>query len=161
MIISNQLNAFDYILTGTGWAEMIIGTDKGSVTAVVSYVHNPLPEIVEALNRVISGESKFEHIELDGETTQCELFISSLIEDIIRVELFENSYFGIYDEFKDKPPLPIMIVYTSGDIIGGLLVESLETMLADIGLDGYKTKWASGDEFPVNELAELKKVSNN
>ncbi len=159
MIYSNSVTDVTYQLTGAAWAEMTINTKKGDTEMIVSYSYDPLPDLLHALIRFMKNETRFEHIYVDGEGSAYELLLTELPGGTLRVEVFEDAYFEVFEPDTDAmPPIPALTVYTHTIIFSSMLVKSITAMIKDIGVNGYNEKWGNGHIFPQAAFDELKKL---
>ena len=80
--------AFNYHLTGTGWAEAFFSSGTQNIKFDISYLSDPLSELFEGLCRLINNQSDNEKIIFAEEPGEHSLIISKQDNDIIKVEIF-------------------------------------------------------------------------
>lgn len=149
-----MLDNFEFKLTGTGWAELIVAGNNKVETIVISYTCDPLPDLLTALKRLKSGESNFERIFFDAEDFITDMLLTSL-DGALRIELFQDAFFDqLKPDIEETCPLPFFTVYTDVHIAVQLLVDSLQKLLSQTNVYKYASEWG-GMKFPVDELADL------
>ena len=79
---------FNYRLTGTGWAEATFANETHSISFEVSYLSDPLSDLCEALNRLLTNESTFEKIIFAEEPGEHNLQLTKSAQNILNVEIF-------------------------------------------------------------------------
>lgn len=149
-----MLTVFDYRLTGTGWAEMVLSNDVQQARVHVSYMSEPLPELLQALMRMLKGQSVFERVNFDNEGSEYDLLLTK-IDCVLRIEIIENAYFVVLDpDMDDRCPMPVFTTYTYLRDFCEEVVRGLRKLLATMGAAGYNELWAS-DPFPEEDLNAL------
>lgn len=150
-----MLDNFEFRLTGTGWAELFLAGDNKTATVTLSYVYDSLPDLLTALKRIEDGESVFEKVFFDGETTVTDMLLT-ILDGLLRIELIEDAYFDQMESYEEnRCPMPIFTTYTHDFIAIELLVDSLRDLLSKMTLEEYREKWVEYP-FPLEELNNLR-----
>ena len=152
-----MIEQFNYAITGLGWAEMTLMSNTGEKSAItISYCNEPLPELLDALCRLLNKGSRFELIEMTGDNYNFALILSEIIPGLTRIEVLEDAYFEVLDTLKERVPVA---TYTAYDETYRLCYEVLcgqERLVKNMGPEQYKKQWRS--DFPIEKLAELKEA---
>lgn len=156
-----MINHFYYWLTGKGWAEIFISSDKQNIRFELSYLSDPLADLFKGLCRLITNKSKNERISFWDEPGEHSLVISKIGKDKIILEIFrDNEKEGINDtvDSHDKREL----IYSDMDNLSNLslvICTGIDDMLGRHSLEEYKEKWVSFD-FPLEDYNKLKQLLN-
>jgi len=153
-----MIDQFDFKPYGFGWATMtFVSHTKEQVDMTISrYWNEPLPELIDALCRLLNGGSRFEVVDTEGDNYNFTLILSEVIPGLIRIEVLENAYFDVLDTLEDRVPLAIFSAYDDIPTFCATIVDGLERLVEEMGLEQYKEKW--GTDFPVEKLAMLKEA---
>ena len=149
---------FNYWLTGTGWAEIFLTSDKQSIRFEFSYLNDSLADLLGSLCRLIQNQSNLEKIIFPEEPGQYSLIISKLDKDTIKLELFDSDEWEQISEAYHTPNSK-KLVYSDLDTLknfGLVVCEGIERLLERHSLSEYKEKW-SLSEFPMSKFEELRK----
>jgi len=152
---------FNYWLTGAGWAEVFVTSDKQNVRFELSYLSDPLTDLFEGLCRLISNQSDTERIAFFDEPGEHTLLISKLDKDQVKIEIFwDNEKEGINET--DKSQDTGELIYSDTDTLKNLTLvisEGVDSLLGRHTLEEYKEKWVSYD-FPLDTYRQLKLLLN-
>ena len=148
---------FNYWLTGAGWAEVFLTSEKQNIRFELSYLSDPLADLFEGLCRLINDQSDIERIAFFDEPGEHSLVISRLDKDEIKIEIFldkEKEGINDTDESQDTGEL----IYSDTDNLrnlGLIICAGIDSLLARHSLKEYKEKWISFD-FPLDKYKQLK-----
>ena len=151
-----MLKTLDYTITGTGWAEMVIGDDDGWVSITISYICDPIEEIIDALIRLYRRQSRLEFIRLNAENYETVLLFTVVNDDhIMRLEVIENAYFDQLDPLNDKThkPMPIFTSYMDVGEFYDMFKNTMNKLIAKKGLEKYNANWRG--DFPMEAFKKM------
>lgn len=146
---------FHYNLGDAGWADATISEGNDSATMIVSYLHDSLRELADAMNLLLKGGKESRTIFMDepGE------HLMSLInpkDDELEIEVRWFKDWASWDMHSKKDYEIVFKRTTSLYEFANKVCDNLERIYIDEGTDGYKEKWVE-HEFPVNAYLKLKK----
>ena len=153
--------AFNYHLTGTGWAEAFFSSGTQNIKFDISYLSDPLSELFEGLCRLINNQSDNEKIIFAEEPGEHSLIISKQDNDIIKVEIFWS------DEWEEiniayKTTTKKELVYADTDTLKNftaVISIGTDSLLERLTLAEYKEKWHLF-EFPIETYNRLRQLLN-
>lgn len=152
---------FNYWLTGYGWAEAFIISDKQNVRFELSYLSDPLADLFEGLCRLIYNKSEIERISFWDEPGEHSLAISKISKDEIKIEIFwDNEKEGINEVGKSQDECKL--IYSDTDTLGNFsqaVCAGIDSLLERHSLKDYKEKWISHD-FPLDKYKKLQLLLN-
>ncbi len=152
---------FNYWLTGSGWAEVFLKSDKQNVRFELSYLSDPLADLFEGLCRLINNQSDFERIAFFDEPGEHSLVISKFDKDEIKIEIFwEKEKEGIDEAYKSQDTGEL--IYSDTDTLRNLALvisAGIQNLLERHTLKDYKEKWVSYD-FPLDKYKQLQLLLN-
>jgi hypothetical protein len=153
---------FTYKLTGKGWAAGKLEIDKQLLEFEVSYLCDPLADLLEGLVEITPGyaTTNFNEDVSDNEMTfiwQGEpwgykwlLKFNSFDSLVIQVITISD----IYDE-ADEGQICINSTCNYFDFVS-TVIEELTLLLKKHGLVGYHETWAGKADFPISNFLKLK-----
>ncbi|MCG7856947.1 hypothetical protein MD537_08215 [Flavihumibacter sediminis] len=150
---------FNYWLTGSGWAEAFFTSDNQNIRFELSYLSDPLADLLEGLCKLINNQSDTERIAFFDEPGEHSLVISKIDKDEIKIEIFrdyEKEGISEADKSQDTGEL----IYLDTDTLRNLaliIFEGIESLLGRHTLKDYKEKWVSFD-FPLDEYKQLQQL---
>jgi len=144
---------FEYILNGTGWADVKLKINGCECVFNPSYVSEPLGDLVESLLQMIPGFISEDELKTDvtfywdEEPTIVRWnFIRQGSELKIKVTTYDDDL----SNYKVK-----LNELCNFNAFVSEVVRSLEKMLSKHGIVGYKETW-SGHDFPISGYLKLK-----
>ena len=143
-----------YKLDGTGWATLTISEDEKSVEVTVSYLHDSLKELDQAVLAIGRGELQAEVVFMDEPGEHHLLFIQETRGTVS----FELRWFdhwvscghGNTADFREILKGTISVADLKAQT-----VSALKEILDTFGVEGYKAKWVEHD-FPISEFDLLR-----
>lgn len=143
--------ALDYKLVGIGWAECTLDFYGTKYIVTASYLSDALLELVSGANHVLSGgaEARFSFDEEPGEYR----WIFRRTQDgglAVKILDFPELWGHKPDE---KGRVLMDVTCQLGDFARALLL-SLNELLEELGVEGYRDKWAESD-FPAAQYSAL------
>ncbi|QSE99004.1 hypothetical protein [Fulvivirga lutea] len=147
---------FFYNLDSAGWADATISEGTDSETMTVSYLHDSLGELTDAMNLLLKGgkESQTIFMSEPGE------HLMSLInpkDDLLEIEV---RWFKDWASWNMHSKTDYEVVFkrtTSLFDFANKICDNLERIYIKEGIEGYKEKWVEHD-FPMNSYLKLKKL---
>ena len=141
-----------YLLTGSGWAECLIGTDGSEIRLLASYLHDTLDELLRAAASIVHGALEARALFID-EPGECRLIIEHTDEDRLRLRVlaFEKSFSGL----RDADGRLIFAAECRLRTFAGAVLSAAQRLLRDHGPDGYRALWKNHD-FPMRSADDLK-----
>ena len=151
--------AFNYHLTGTGWAEAFFTSDTQNIRFGISYLSDPLSDLFEGLHRLVSNKSDTEKVIFAEEPGEHSLIISKQNNDIIKVEIYWS------DEWEEisiayKRTSKKELVYTDSDRLKNFITvicTGIDSLLERLTLTEYKEKWHLF-EFPIDSYKKIRQL---
>lgn len=143
--------ALEYKLVGKGWAECVLDFYGSKCTVTASYLSDALLELVSGTNHILSGgtEAKFSFDEGPGEFRW---ILRRTAEGGLAIKILE--FADLWGSKPDEEGTVVLdITCLARDFSDALLV-SLNELLDEYGLDGYRDKWAEAG-FPVAQYQTL------
>jgi hypothetical protein len=145
--------AFNYELTGAGWAEATVGIDGSIVRVTASYLSNALDDLLRAVVNVVRGipKNSFSFLEEPGEycwQLQC------IGEDQLSITI------TWYEDWQQLRELPGKVVFERScrlRTFAGAVYDSSKRLIDHYGKQGYREKWVQ-HEFPSDRLDELQQA---
>lgn len=151
-------NFFNYELVGTGWAKFEIANDRNkSWDFIFSYLADPLPILLNSLNKFLKKESCFERINFAQEPGEISLFFKNLDNDLT-IEFYDDV---LLDDDYEAIAIDSTKVYFQDDKLldfSKLVYKEINNLLIEYGESGYHEKWAR--DFPIAEMNALGKLLN-
>lgn len=155
---------FKYNLNGVGWAEGCLQIDEQLLEFVVSYLGNPLEDLLQGLVEITPGyavtyvnddrlESKISFL-WDGEPWGFKWHLKFYsFEDLhIQIEYLEDIF-----ENRENRKICFDAKCNYFDFVGSVINE-LTVLLKKHGLVGYYETWAAHSDFPVTAYLKLKQI---
>jgi hypothetical protein len=144
---------FDYVLDGAGWATATVLVSGHEVAIVVSYLHDSLGQLADAILELEAGQQEATVVFM-SEPGEHHLVFRRIGDSVaVEVRWFKDwASWGMY------PPerYEIVAVGTSPfAVVREQVVAALNRVLAEHGVEGYKAKWVE-HEFPVTAHERLK-----
>jgi len=144
-------------VTGTGWAEVTFASDKQTITFEVSYLSDPLPDLFEALYRLLQRETTSEKIIFADEPGEHRLALTIVDERNLKVEIYWS------DEWEEMAivPTPVtnkQLVYEDSDTVENfskIICIGIDDLLSRMTIEEYKKQWHLF-EFPKDSYNKLK-----
>lgn len=140
-----------YKLVGTGWSECVLDVDGHTCTVTASYLSDALGEFVKAVNHILGGgnEAKFS---FDEEPGEYRWILKRTEDDALLIKIIEfPELWGNKDDSEGKV---IFEVTCPAHAFGKALLVSLNDLLDEYDITGYKEKWLDA-EYPVEQYIGL------
>ncbi len=147
---------FQYNLGEAGWAHATISERNNSVTMTVSYLHDSLGELANAMNLLLKGGKESQTIFMDEPGEHLMLLINPK-DDELRIEVRWFKDWASWDMYSKKDYEVVFKRTTSLYEFANKVCDNLESIYINEGTDGYKKKWVE-HEFPLNSYLKLKKL---
>lgn len=149
-----MINLFTYKITGTGWAEMTLGTKSNHFCVPFSYSSEPLPELLTSLVKLLNSESRFELVVFDRENREYSLLMSLIDYDIIKIDIIEDAYFTVFKpDLTEATPKTMFTIYDNITCFIEYVLKELRKYTSTDLSDFYLEKWTRA--FPFKELSDL------
>lgn len=147
---------FQYDLGSAGWASVTISDDSHSATMAVSYLHDSLGELTNAMNLLLKGgvESRTIFMEEPGE------HLMSLInrrDDELEIEVRWFKDWASWNMNSKKDYDVVFKQTTSLFEFANKVCDNLDNIYFNEGIEGYKEKWIEHD-YPLSAYLKLKKL---
>jgi len=141
-----------YHLDGAGWATATIANEGEHRDMTASYLSDSLLEMTQAAICLLEGADavRFSFDDEPGEH-RCIITRVSDADARIRVLWFDGLWSGLPDERGSE----VFTCTTTTARFCGEVLSCLQRLLADHGLEGYKTLWVSHD-FPSEKYERLR-----
>lgn len=141
----------DFKLTGAGWSECVLEIYGQSCTVTASYLSDALRELISGVNHILSGgnDARFR---FDEEPGEYRWILGRVDAGAVSVRILE--FPELWGDKPDSEGKVIFDVTCSIRELAHALLSSLNSLLTEIGLDGYKEKWINA-EFPLEEYKKL------
>jgi hypothetical protein len=148
---------FDYVLYDAGWAEVRITANRRTVRMLVSYLHDSLLELVNALLQLQQGASKAKVVFMD-EPGEHQLLLTCTEGETLSLEVRwyrDWASWGMQspDEYETR-----LETSTTVSTLNEQAIEALNAILDTFGTEGYRKKWAL-HHFPIDEFQRLQKFA--
>ena len=144
--------AFSYVLTGSGWAEVVLEGPNGTARMVASYLHDSLRQLAEATADLVCGATSASVTFMD-EPGEHQLMLSRQGSQL----LYEVRWYRDWASW-DMYPKDRFDVRLSGSCavaaFSASVLDNLQTLLATHGLEGYEQRWVE-HPFPSQALTRL------
>ena len=147
---------FSYVLDGAGWASVTIAQDGRYRKIQVSYLSDPLYDIVQAAISLLEGAEsvRFSFDDEPGEH-RCIITRTGNADANIRVLWFTDLWSKLPDDQGEE-------VFNCACSVAGFCKE-METCLQHLfdahGIDGYKKLWVGAD-FPSEPFDRLREITS-
>jgi hypothetical protein len=154
-----MIKDFNYWLTGTGWAEAFFSSDTQNVRFELSYLSDPLTELLVALTKMLKGESEHEEVAFWDEPGLRLLAISKSEDDHIDVSILSSDSWGDEDD-ANVPLAERRVVYADRDTLTNfalVICTGIDSLLERHTLKEYKEKWYEYP-FPLEIYEQLKQA---
>ena len=150
---------FNYWLTGIGWAEAFISSDKQNVRFEISYLRDPLTDLYAGICRLVDNQSDTEKVIFAEEPGEHSLVITKQDHDTIKIEIYWS---GEWEDLvnPNKSPIKKELVYSDTDTLTNfvsVICIGTDSLLERMTLDQYKEKW-SLSEFPIENYRKLRQL---
>lgn len=144
---------FDYVLDGTGWATATAVVGVREVAMTVSYLHDSLGQLADAVLGLAVGEDEAVVVFM-AEPGEHHLVLRRAGEGLaVEVRWFKDwASWGMY------PPDRYEVVAAGECSLAEFseqVVAALDRVLTEHGVEGYKAKWGE-HEFPMAAFERLK-----
>ena len=135
----------DYRLTGSGWSSCTVHLYGQSCVVTASYLSDALRELVSATNHVLGGgrEARFH---FDEEPGEYRWILSSTGDRGLLVRILEFPH--LWGEKPDSDGKTVLEAICPVRLFGEAVLLSLNRILDEHGLRGYREKWVNAD-FPL------------
>ena len=140
-----------YRLVGSGWAECTISIDGTAVTISASYLSDALDELGRAIADILRGEPS-STAAFDEEPGEYRWRFDHVANDRVRVRILD--FPELWGHKPDEAGECIFEAECRIRTLAGELVSTMQGLLTEHGLEGYKEKWVEHD-FPEKRLAQL------
>jgi len=148
---------FDYDLIGTGWAEATIANGEKTLTFQISYLSDPLTDLLEGLLNLYSKKSQHEKIIFAEEPGQHSLMLTLQNSDNLKIEIYWGDEWEpiskAYGTTSNKE-----LVYVDTDTLlnfAHMVHDCLQRLLEKYSSEDYKEKWHLYG-FPEQQFDKLK-----
>jgi hypothetical protein len=149
---------FKYNLTGVGWADAIFSNGEKSIEIQVSYLSEPLIELVEGLLFLNTKVVESFKVSFRDEPGEHLMYLTKINDHQIKVEIFKN------EEWEDSCPVNVygienkkLLVYYEIDDLANfsrIIYQELIRLLKNCGgVDGYLELWRY--DFPEEDFSKL------
>lgn len=162
-----------YELTGAGWAETEFAMPHKSIKIKISYLSNPLPELIKGILNISQSKTEFAEVLFSDEPGELKLQIVKICKNEIQLSFFLHSdaLFSclIPSPIKRKPktilklaPLKIQDYIHEASYQCSLkeLIESVivavDNLILKVPIRKYKSIWTM--PFPTKAYNDLKKL---
>jgi hypothetical protein len=145
-----------YKLKGYGWASLFITNGSSYTEITISYLSNPLAELLTALICLSENKSQSETINFFDEPGAHSLVLTLKSDRTLQLEIYFSEEGGELNYVETAKKL----VYSdidSLDDLSHLVLVTVKDLLNDYGLKGYKEKWIEHD-FPETLFLQLLKL---
>ena len=147
---------FNYWLTGTGWAEVTFANEKHNITFQISYLSNPLSDLLEALYRLLQKETALEIVVFTDEPGERVLILTTVDERNVKIDIYWS------DKWEETVMVSTSVtnknlVYEDTDTLENFIKTvfiGINELLGRTTIREYKKQW--GSEFPENSFNKLK-----
>lgn len=152
---------FTYNLTGTGWASGQLEIDKQQLAFEVSYLCNPIADLLEGLVEITPGYAAqyFDEDRASNEFTFTWQGEPWGYKWVLKFHSFDNlqiQIISIVDTFKeDEGQICINVTCNYFDFVNTIINE-LTLLIKKHGLVGYHETWAGKEDFPITNFLKLK-----
>ncbi|MFY0654657.1 MAG: hypothetical protein JXQ96_21670 [Cyclobacteriaceae bacterium] len=147
---------FQYNLGSAGWADATISEGKDSATMTVSYLHDSLGELTDAMNLLIKGGKESRTVFMDEPGEHLMSLINSKDDELeIEVRWFDD--WASWDMHSKKDYKVVFKRTTSLYEFANKVCDNLDRIYIKEGTEGYKEKWVEHD-YPLNSYLKLKKL---
>lgn len=150
---------FNYWLTGPGWAEVYFTSDKQNLKFEISYLSDPLADLLEALCRFLNNQSDVERISFWDEPGEYSLIISKAGKEGININIYSNKDKEGVSEDEGLNDVGELL-YSDIDTLKAFaftICRGIDSLLARHTMEDYKEKWISYD-FPLDIYNKLKQL---
>lgn len=160
-----------YELTGAGWAEAEFIMPDKHIKIKISYLSNPLPEIIKGILNISKSKTDFIEVLFSDEPGELKLHIAKISKNEIQLSFFSHSeaLFSsvIPSPIKKKPktilklaPLKIQdYIHEASyqcslkELIGSVIV-AVDNLILKVPIRKYKSIWTM--PFPTKAYNDLK-----
>jgi len=143
----------DYVLHDAGWAQVTISTDHGTIVMPVSYLHDSLREITEAVIQLRSG-AKDAKAGFFAEPGEHQLWFQRRDESTAHLEVRRYPDWASWGHCSADLFELLLTADISVDRLRNQVLTLLWKLLEEHGEKGYKEKSVRHD-FPKDALARL------
>ncbi|MEM6854404.1 MAG: hypothetical protein AAF593_08345 [Planctomycetota bacterium] len=145
-----------YSLDGTGWATASFQDGDSEVALTASYLHDSLGDLAQSAIDLRKGESTSTVVFMD-EPGEHHLVLSQNRDGVLVLEL---RWFDDWASWGMYPADQFDVVYTAQTTVDefiAVVFRTLEQVLAEWGLEGYKKKWIE-HPFPKKVFRKLSDI---
>jgi hypothetical protein len=150
---------FNYWLTGSGWAEIFLTSDKQNIRFEFSYLSDPLGDLLAGLCKLINNQTETERVVFAEEPGEHSLTISKIDKENIKLEIFWNDEWEDLSK-ADKKQTPKELIYSDADTLKNLalvILAGIDNLLERHTLTEYEEQWSSF-EFPMDKYKQLRQL---
>jgi hypothetical protein len=151
---------FDYELTGTGWAETVISNGDKTLTFQVSYLSDPIADLLEGLLRLHTKKTNQEKITFAEEPGEHSLVLTLQSNNTLNIEIYWSDEWEpiskAYGTTHNKE-----LLYSDTDTLKSftaIVCDCMQRLLDKYGSNFYKEKWHLYG-FPEQQFVQLKAIS--
>jgi hypothetical protein len=141
----------DYRLTGSGWSSCTIELYGQTCVVTASYLSDALRELVSATNHLLGG-GKEARFQFDEEPGEYRWILSSTGEGGLRIKILQ--FPQLWGEKPDSDGQTVLEATCPVRLFGEAVLLSLNRILDEHGLRGYREKWVNAD-FPLEDYRVL------
>jgi len=151
--------AFNYELLNAGWAKFSIANEANGIEAGISYLADPLKDLIEGLTKLLKNDSTFQKVSFPEEPGETFLFLTLQGDDVLEIEIFWN------DDWTSENDIKVIVetsqkIYSDIDTLSNfakLVHTGITNLLEEHGEIGYAEKWLEY-AFPMSDYLELTKL---
>jgi hypothetical protein len=150
---------FDYELIGTGWAKVTVGNNEKVAEFEVSYLSDPLSDLIESLIKLLNKKSTAEEIIFPEEPGEHSLILALGAENKLQIDIFWNDEWEqistLYNTNSNKER-----IYSDSDTLinfSKAVQSCIQRLFNKHELKEYKNKWHLYN-FPEGSFSELSSI---
>ncbi len=160
-----------YELTGAGWAEAEFAMPHKSIKIKISYLSNPLPELIKGILNISQLKTEFAEVLFSDEPGELKLQIVKVSKKEIQLSFYSHveALFSSVIDFPVKKKsketsilVPLKIQdYTheasfqcSIEELVAAVINAVDNLISEVPVRKYKSKWTMS--FPTKAYNELK-----
>jgi len=147
-----MIKHFNYYLTGTGWAEVFFSNEKENIRFDISYLSNPISDLINGLLRMFNRQSETEKIDFYEEPGKHFLTITNYDTDSLTIQIYWS------DSWEESINSTRKLLYSDNDTLSNfskIVCSGIDSLLERHTLKEYKERWVE-HEFPNESFNELK-----
>lgn len=147
----------NYVLNDAGWAEGWVSASDCSVRMNVSYLHDSLQELSDAVLQLHQGTTRAAVVFMD-EPGEHHLLFKRRGGEQIAVEIRWYTDWASWDMHSPADYKVCLETTCTVTELTVQVLEILQTIHETLGLEGYRKKWIE-HEFPLLEFRQLQQIA--